>query len=131
MLEPHLIETTIEMPVTEVYRFLAAPRNYPRWAAVDPLTFKQIGPLEWSGETEFGPRIIRFSPPNGEGILDHAVYKAGDEPVMMPLRVVADGNRTLVTFTFYRRPGMDDERLNSALEWIRSDFAALKSLLEV
>lgn len=131
MLEPHLIETTIEMPVTEVYRFLAAPRNYPRWAAVEAATFKQIGPLEWSGETEFGPRIIRFSPPNGEGVLDHAVYKAGDEPVMMPLRVAADGNRTLVTFTFYRRPGMDDEQLNSALEWIRSDFAALKSLLEV
>lgn len=131
MLEPHPIETYIEKPVAEVYRFLAAPRNYPRWAAVEAATFQQIGPLEWSAETEFGPRIVRFSPLNGEGILDHAVYKAGEEPVMMPMRVAADGSRTLVTFVFYRRPGMDDEQLDSALEWIRADFAALKSLLEV
>ena len=59
------------------------------------------------------------------------MYKLGDEPVMMPMRVTADGNRTLVTFVFYRRPEMDDEQLASALEWIRSDFTALKSLLEV
>ena len=131
MLEPHPIETYIDKPVTEVYRFLASPWNYPRWAAIDAATFRQIGPLDWAGETEFGPRIVRFSPPNGEGILDHAVYKAGDEPVMMPLRVSADGNRTLVTFIFYRRDGMDDEQLASALEWIRADFTALKSLLEI
>lgn len=131
MLEPHPIEIHIDRPVTEVYRFLASPWNYPRWAAIDAATFRQIGPHEWAGETEFGPRIVRFSPPNGEGILDHAVYKAGEEPMMMPLRVSADGNRTLVTFTFYRRPGMDDEQLASALEWIRADFTALKSMLEV
>ena len=131
MLEPHSIETYIDKPVAEVYRFMAAPRNYPRWAAVDEASFRQVGPLEWSAETEFGPRIVRFSPPNGEGILDHAVYKAGEEPVMMPTRVAADGNGTLVTFVFYRRPGMNDEQLASALEWIRADFAALKSLLEV
>lgn len=131
MLEPQPIETYIDKPVTEVYRFLAPPWNCPRWAAVDAASFRQIGALEWCGETEFGPRIVRFSPPNGEGILDHAVYKAGEEPVMMPMRVTADGNGTLVTFVFYRRPGMDDAQLASALEWIRADFTALKSLLEV
>jgi hypothetical protein len=50
---------------------------------------------------------------------------------MMPLRVTADAEGTLVTFTFYRRAGMDDAQLASALEWIRMDFAVLKSLLEV
>jgi hypothetical protein len=130
MLEPHSIETYIERPMSEVYRFLASPWNYPRWAAVNAATFRQIGLHEWAGDTEFGPRIVKFSPPNGEGILDHAVYKAGDEPLMMPMRVSADGNRTLVTFVFYRRPEMDDEQLESALEWIRPDFMALKSLLE-
>lgn len=131
MAEPHLIETYIDKPVDEVRRFLAQQRNYARWAAVDESTFRQVGLLEWAAMTEFGPRIIRFSPPNDEGIFDHAVYVEGEEPVMMPMRVAAHGAGTLVTFTFYRRPGMTDEQLSSALEWIRLDFAGLKALVEV
>ena len=131
MLEPHPIETHIDKPFSEVSRFLATPLNYPRWAAVEEASFRQIGPLEWSADTEFGPRIVRFSPPNDEGIFDHAVYKAGEEPVMMPMRIAADGAGTLVTFVFYRRPGMTDEQLVSALEWIRAGFAVLKALLEI
>ena len=131
MSDAYPIEILIEKPVGQVYRFLAAPQNYPRWAAVEEASLRQIGPFEWAGDTEFGPRIVRFSPPNDQGILDHAVYAAGDEPVMMPMRVAADGGRTRITFVFYRRPGMDDEQMASALEWIRADFAVLKSLLEV
>ena len=131
MAEAHLIATHIERSIADVQRFLADPRNYPRWAAVVEATFRQIGPLEWSADTDFGPRIVRFSPPNDEGIFDHAVYAAGEEPVMMPLRLAEDRGGTLVTFVFYRRSGMNDEQLASALEWIRMDFAVLKSLLEV
>lgn len=129
--EGHLIETYVEKPVDEVRRFLAEPRNFPRWAAVDEATFRQVGPLEWAAESELGPRIVRFSPPNDEGIFDHAVYKAGETPVMMPMRATAQGTGTVITFTFYRRPGMDDEQLASALEWIRLDFDGLKALLEI
>ena len=85
MAEAHLIATHVERPVAEVQRFLANPRNYPRWAAVVEATFRQVGPLEWAADTDFGPRLVRFSPPNDEGIFDHAVYAAGEEPVMMPL----------------------------------------------
>jgi len=131
MAEPHAIETYIDKPVAEVRRFLAQQRNYARWAAVDEATFRQVGLLEWAAETEFGPRIIRFSPPNDEGIFDHAVYKEGDEPVMMPMRAMPKGDGTLVTFVFYRRPGMTDEQLESALAWIRLDFEGLKALLEI
>ena len=131
MAEAHLIATYVERPIAEVQRFLANPRNYPRWAAVVEATFRQVGPLEWAADTDFGPRTVRFSPPNDEGIFDHAVYAAGEEPVMMPLRVADDRRGTLVTFVFYRREGMTDEQLASALEWIRMDFAVLKSLLEV
>ncbi|MDP3316852.1 MAG: hypothetical protein Q8M47_12410 [Devosia sp.] len=130
MTQPHAIETHIDRPIGEVYRFIAKPQNYPRWAAVEEATFRQVGPHEWATDTDFGPRVVRFSPPNDDNILDHAVYAAGDEPVMMPLRLTRDGEGTLVTFMFTRRPGMNDEQLASALEWIRMDFAVLKSLLE-
>ncbi len=127
----HLIATHIERPIVEVRLFLANPRNYARWAAVEPSSFRQVGPLEWAADTDFGPRIVRFSPPNNEDIFDHAVYAEGEEPVMLPLRLAEDRHGTLVTFVFYRRVGMSDEQLASALEWIRMDFATLKSLLEV
>jgi hypothetical protein len=131
MPESNPIEIRVAKPMAEVYRYLATPENYPRWAAVDEATFAQVGPLEWSALTDFGPRTVRFSPPNDEGILDHAVYAAGEEPVMMPLRLTPDGDGTRVTFIFYRRPGMTDEQLVSALEWIRTDFEVLKVLLEL
>ena len=35
-----------------------------------------------------------------------------------------------LTFTFFRREGMDDAQFASAIEWIMTDFLALKSLLE-
>ena len=130
MTEPYLIETYIDKPVDEVRGFLAQQRNFARWAAVDETTFRQVGLLEWAAVTEFGPRIIRFSPPNDEGIFDHAVYAEGEEPVMMPMRAMPQGEGTLITFTFYRRAGMTDEQLKSALEWIRLDFDGLKALLE-
>ena len=131
MQDPHQIETYIEKRPSEVYAFLAWPRNYPRWAAVSEASFRQVGPLEWAAETEFGPRIVRFSPPNDQGIADHAVYAAGEEPQMMPMRVTAQGEGTLVSFSFPRRPGMTDEQFASAIEWISTDFAVLKALLEV
>jgi len=130
MAEVFEIKTYVDKPVEEVRRFLAQQRNYARWAAVDEATFRQVGLLEWSAMMEFGPRIIRFSPPNNEGIFDHAVYAVGEEPVMMPMRAMPDGAGTLITFTFYRRVGMNDEQLASALEWIRLDFQGLKALLE-
>ena len=129
--EAHLIETYVEKPVDEVRRFLAEPRNFARWAAVDEATFRQVGPLEWAADAPAGPRIVRFSPPNDEGIFDHAFYEPGTEPVMMPMRAMPQGTGTLIAFTFYRRPGMDDEQLASALEWIQLDFLGLKALLEV
>jgi len=130
MAEPYEIETYIDKPVEEVRRFMAQQRNFARWAAVDEATFRQVGLLEWVAMTEFGLRTIRFSPPNDDGIFDHAVYAEGEVPVMMPMRVLPAGAGTLITFTFYRRDGMTDEHLNSALEWIRLDFDGLKALLE-
>ena len=130
MAEPHVIETYVDKPVEDVRRFLAQQRNYARWAAVDEATFRQVGLLEWAAMTELGPRIIRFSPPNDDGIFDHAVYAEGEDPVIMPMRVMPSGTGTLITFTFYRRVGTTDEQLNSALEWIRVDFDGLRALLE-
>jgi hypothetical protein len=131
MVEWHQIDTYVEKPVDDVRRFLAEPRNFPLWAAIDEATFRQTGPLEWTGDAPAGPRNVRFSPPNDEGIFDHAFYAPGTEPVMMPMRATAQGTGTLIAFSFHRPAGMGDDMLASSLEWIRLDFLVLKSLLEL
>jgi hypothetical protein len=82
-------------------------------------------------ETEFGSRIVRFCEQNAFGVLDHAVYREGDEPITMPLRVTANGEGCDLSFIFFRRPGVSDEEFASAIEWVTTDFLGLKELLEV
>lgn len=130
MHQRHLVHLSIERPVREVYDFLAEPLNLPMWSAVTPGTYRQVGPLEWAAETEFGPRLVRFCPPNKFGVLDHAWYREGDEPLMMPMRVVANETGTELTFLFFRRPDMSDEKFASTIEWVTVDFLVLKGLLE-
>ena len=130
MHQRHLVSLTIERPVADVYAFLAEPMNFPMWAAVEPGTYRQVGPSEWAAVTEFGPRLVRFCPRNEFGVLDHAWYREGDEPLMMPMRVIANGTGTDLTFLFFRRPHMTDQEFASTTEWITVDFLVLKGLLE-
>jgi hypothetical protein len=46
------------------------------------------------------------------------------------MRVMPNEEGTELTFTFYQRPGMDDDAFASAIEWITTDFLTLKTLLE-
>lgn len=86
--------------------------------------------LVWLADTVMGERLIEFAPHNRFGVLDHAIYKPGEVPMFMPLRVVANGDGTELIYTFFKRPGMSDEQLASTMEWIESDLWGLKSLLE-
>ena len=128
--QSHVIHFAVACPLERAVSFLADPRNFPKWAAVEG-EMSQIGPLEWRAQTSFGERIVRFSPPNEFGVFDHALYRAGDEPVMMPLRVVANEDGCDLIFVFYRRPNITDEAFASSIDWVTSDFLALRALLEV
>jgi uncharacterized protein YndB with AHSA1/START domain len=131
MRRSHTIALLIDVPCDTVYRFLAEPRNYAEWAAVDPLTFKPLGNGDWQAEVRYGGiRHIRFTPPNAFGILDHAVFLPGETPLVMPMRVTPHDGGTELTFTFLQRPGMSDENFGSTVEWITTDFLTLKTLLE-
>jgi hypothetical protein len=127
--ESHLIHFTLTRSVAEVYAYVSKPQNFAQWAAVvGPM--RQVGPLEWKAEMAFGMRIVRFTEPNPYGVLDHAIYKEGDEPVVMPMRVTANGDGCDLIFVFFRRDGMTDEQFASGVEWVNADFLALRSILE-
>jgi hypothetical protein len=126
----HLIHLSLKRSAADVYDFLSKPKNYAEWAAVEgPMT--QIGPLEWKAQMAFGERIVRFCEPNPYGVLDHAVFAEGEEPLMLPMRVTPNGEGSELTFMFFRRPGISDELYASSIEWINTDFMMLRSILEL
>jgi len=131
MLAGHLISLPIERPFRAAYAFLSDPRNYKDWAAVLPDTYRQIDQLVWEAQTHFGGlRHILFCRPNPYGVLDHAVYAPGMEPVMMPVRLVENGEGCTYTFRFFRRPGVTEMEFRSAIEWVRTDLMVMKQVVE-
>ncbi|MEO8757453.1 MAG: hypothetical protein ABI398_06850 [Devosia sp.] len=128
--QSHAIHLGLRRPFGEVYAFLSRPQNYAAWAAVTG-AMQQIGPRDWRADTALGDRIVRFCAPNSLGVLDHAVFREGESPVMLPMWLVADGEGCDLVFVFFRRPEMTDEQFVSAIEWINTDFLTLRSLLEV
>lgn len=130
MRRSHTISVSIDRPFEDVYAYLSKPTNFEQWAAVEGGTFRPLDNGDWQADTPFGFRHFRFSAPNNYGVLDHAVFVPGGEVLYTPMRVVPNDRGTELTFTFFRREGMDDAQFSSAVEWITTDFLALKSLLE-
>ena len=125
------ISLFIDCPYATTYRFLADPRNYGEWAAVERQTYRPLVNGDWEGMTNIGGmRHFRFSPVNDFGVLDHAVFVPGEEPLWTPMRVMPNEEGTELAFTFYQRPGMSDEEFASAIEWITTDLLTLKAFLE-
>lgn len=130
MRRSHIISVSIDSAYETVYAYLSRPANYGHWAAVEPGTFRPLPNGDWQADTPFGFRHFRFTPPNAFGVLDHAIFVPGQPVSYNPMRVVPNEMGSEVSFTFFRRDGMDDAQFTSAVEWITTDFLALKSLLE-
>ncbi|WP_240230612.1 SRPBCC family protein [Devosia lacusdianchii] len=130
MRRSHTISVSIDRSYDDVYAYLSKPSNYGHWAAVDTGTFRPLANGDWQANTPFGFRYFRFTPPNAFGVLDHAIFEPGQAVWYNPMRVVPNELGSEVSFTFFRRDGMDDAQFTSAVEWITTDFLALKSLLE-
>jgi hypothetical protein len=130
MLASHTISLDIARTARVVYEYLADPLNYPRWAPVVEGHFEQLEPLTWRVLLPFGERIVRFAPRNDLGILDHSEEPPGGEALLNPMRVFGSDDGCVLIFTFHRRPAMSDSEFASAIEWIRADLWAFKSLIE-
>ena len=128
--QSHVIHLPLRRSAADVYAFLVTPLNYAEWAAVTgPMV--HLRDRDWRVDTAFGERIVRFCAPNSLGVLDHAVFREGEEPLMLPMWVTPNGEGCELIFIFYRRPGVSEEEFASAIEWINTDFLTLRSLLEL
>jgi len=123
------ISTSIDIPVSVVYDFIAEPSNLPRWSFF-VRSAKRDGDV-WQVATQGGVALMRFVGRNDFGVVDHRVRsETGAAEIYVPLRVVANGHGSEVMFTVFRLPEMDDTAFENDVALVQKDLANLKSVLE-
>lgn len=123
-----IILVEIQATTEKVYNFASDPRNLPVWA---PNFAKAVSATEkgWVVETEEGPAAIEFASRNGLGVLDHWGRLPDGAKFFNPMRVVPDGDASILSFTLFRQDGWDDDRLASDAALVQADLDRLKAHL--
>lgn len=123
------ISVPIDRPPREVYAFAVVPENLPRWATGLGSSGERAGD-DWVAQTAEGPIRVRFVEHNELGVLDHYVTLPGGEVVYSPMRVIANGTGSQLSFTLFRLPGMTEDEFEADAGLVEGDLKALKQLLE-
>jgi uncharacterized protein YndB with AHSA1/START domain len=123
------LTVSIARPPEQVYEFVANPANLPRWAAAFCRSVRQVE-NRWIVETPAGPVQIEFVAPNPWGVLDHWVMLPSGDRLTVPMRVVANGSGSEVTFTLFQWPGMPSEKFAEDIGMVERDLATLRHVLQ-
>jgi hypothetical protein len=124
---------TINRNAHDVFAFLSQPENLPQWA----LPFcKRIEPAEgewWivTSPTEGVPdRRLRFVTDASAGVIDMYISPREGVEVLVPTRVVANGDSAEYIFTQFQLPNQPDETFQAQVAGMAIEFAAIKRVLE-
>jgi hypothetical protein len=129
MRQARTVSVSIARPVQRVYDFVANPENLPTWAAGLGRSVTNVDG-RWIVQTSSGPLGIRFVDRNDLGVLDHRVTLASGEEILVPMRVVANGDDSEVMVTVFRLPGMSVEKFSEDVTLVERDLKTLKRTLE-
>jgi hypothetical protein len=129
LMESRTIAVSIEAAPERVYAFCSDPRNFPKWV---PSFADRVEVVDgrWLLHSQVGVVTLRFVDSNPLGVLDHYVTDATGVTFYNPMRVIANGAGSHVSFTLFRRSGVSDTDYNRDAESVQSDLAILKRLLE-
>lgn len=130
MFRSETLSLSIDCPHHDVYDFLIEPRNVPNWGANPGDAIRHVGGNDWVTDTPQGPLTLRLPARNRFGVLDRCVLRPGDEPVVTPMRVVANGDGAELTCTLRQGLGMSSTQFACEMERVRADLLTLKSVLE-
>jgi uncharacterized protein YndB with AHSA1/START domain len=124
-----ILHESIDASPERVYAFVADPVNMPRWAPNFGHRIRRDGDA-WVMETADGPFRVRFAPDNDLGVLDHWVTPPGGAEIHNPMRVVANGTGSVISFTLVQQGDWSDEQLAADAGLVAADLARLRSLIE-
>lgn len=123
------LSVAIDCPSDRVCKFVSDPANLPQWATAFCNSARRSAD-GWVIETAQGPVPIRFVEANPFGVLDHYVNPAPGVEIHVPMRVVANGSGSEVTFTLFWRAGMTNEQFAQDQAMVENDLETLRAVLE-
>jgi hypothetical protein len=85
---------------------------------------------KWIVQTSSGPIGLRFVDRNDFGVLDHHVTLESGEEILVPLRVVVNGDGSEVMVTVFRMAGTSTETFTEDVNLVQRDLRTLKRTLE-
>jgi carbon monoxide dehydrogenase subunit G len=125
------LSISIDAPPTQVYAFVADPRNLAHWATGLGTAPTCLPDGDWRVETSVGPMRVVFAPRNEFGVVDHFVRPMdGGAVVDVPMRVLPNANGSEVLLTLFQQPGMTAEQYAGDAALVEADLARLKDVIE-
>ncbi len=129
-MQAQTISVFIEMPWKEVYEAIWRPEVFPRWATGLSAAGLHNDNGVWRAKGPGGGDVIlRFTPQNAFGVMDHTVCLRSGAEIHVPMRVVANGDGAEVMLTLFRQPGVSVEAFEHDANWVRRDLAQLRDML--
>jgi hypothetical protein len=129
-MQAQTISVFIETPWQEVYEAIWRPEVFPRWATGLSAAGLHNDNGVWRAKGPGGGDVIlRFTPQNAFGVMDHTVCLRSGAEIHVPMRVVANGDGAEVMLTLFRQPGVSIEAFEHDANWVRRDLAQLRDML--
>lgn len=131
MLQARTLTVLIKRPIEEVYAFVVDPANLARWTMSGPgRPEPEQGPLIWSFSHPQGRAMVQVTPPNPFFVLDYTVRVGVQVMRAASVRLIRNGNGTVLTHTSVQQPLVSDAVFTSEEEWLQADLMVLKTLME-
>jgi len=124
---------TIDREAERVFRFVAEPRNLPRWASTFAPRIEPAGDDRWVVPSPAGEVLIRFDADDERHTVDFRMKPVVPTPGaegLVASRVVPNGAGAEYVFTMFQFEGMPDEIWHGQLEELPRELARLKQAVE-
>lgn len=124
----HTLTVSIDRDPATVHAFVRDGHTLPAWAPGFARAVDRDGD-GWLVSTGSGEVRVTFVADNPFRVLDHRVTAPGLD-VVVPMRVIPNGDGCEVLFTVVEPPGADAGEVARDLALVRSDLDRLRSVLE-
>ena len=121
---------SIDASPRKIVRFLADPRNLPRWAVGFAKAIREEGEC-WFVQTSAGEVNIRIVSDEATGVVDFWMSPAPGIEALAASRVMPRGEGSEFAFTQFQAPGMPDDVFQKNVKALEHELSVLKAIVEV
>lgn len=125
-MQSYTLGVTIPAPAQKLFEFLIRPENLPRWA-VNLASAVRHRDGQCYLVSNAGERELSIRADAATGVVDYGLG-ANEKTVVVPSRVVPNGDGCEYLFTVFLRPGLAPEEVERRLGGVRQELEVLRSL---